>query len=132
MRAVDTNVLVRYVTDDDSVQSPLAKGFIEEAEDRGERLFVNTTVVCELCWTLRSQPYQYDRPSISAVLERMLQARLFDVEHRDLILRALREYRLGRADFADYLIGQRNLDAGCIDTVSFDAHLAKVPGFTLL
>ena len=88
--------------------------------------------MCELCWTLRSHPYRYDRPSIAAVLERMLQARLFEIEQRDLIARALREHRIGRADIVDYLIGQRNLAAGCSDTVSFDAQLGSVDGFTLL
>jgi predicted nucleic-acid-binding protein len=132
VRGVDTNVLVRYITDDDPLQSSRAKQFIEGAEERGERLFVNTTVVCELCWTLRGGRYQYDRPSIAAVIERMLQARTFDFEHRDLVLRSMKDYRHGGADFADYLIGHRNLTAGCSDTVSFDAGLENAPGFALL
>jgi predicted nucleic-acid-binding protein len=89
-------------------------------------------VICELCWTLRSRPYEYDRPSIAAVLESMLQARLFEIEHRDLILRSIPEYRRGRADLADYLIRQRNLAAGCSDTVSFDRKVRNVVGFALL
>ena len=132
MRGVDTNVLVRFVTDDDARQSPRARRFIEDAEERGERLFVNAAVICELCWTLRSEPYQYDRPSIAAVLEHMLQARIFEIEHRDLILRSTNDYRSGRADFADYLIGHRNLAAGCDDTATFDRRLAKVAGFSAL
>jgi predicted nucleic-acid-binding protein len=132
LRGVDTNVLVRFVTDDDPRQSPRARRFIEDAEERGERLFVNTAVICELCWTLRSEPYQYDRSSIAAVLEHMLEARIFELEHRDLILRSTRDYRSGRADFADYLIGHRNFAAGCDDTATFDRRLAKVEGFSPL
>jgi predicted nucleic-acid-binding protein len=132
VRGIDTTVLVRYITDDDPHQSPKAKRFIEDAEDSGERLFVNATVVCELCWTLHSQPYRFDRPSIAAALERMLQARIFEIEHRDLISRSMRDYRLGRADFADYLIGHRNRAAGCTDTVTFDRRLDEAAGFAQL
>ena len=105
MRGLDTNVLVRYVTDD---------------------------VVCELCWTLRGKRYRYDRPTIASVLEKMLDAWVFEFEHRALVARAAKEYRLGRADFADSLIGLSNERAGCEDTVSFDGRLEALGEFTVL
>ena len=76
MRAVDTNALVRYITADDSAQSPRASALIEEAEDRGERLYLNAVVLCELCWVLRGKPYRYDRPTIAAVLEKIASIKL--------------------------------------------------------
>jgi predicted nucleic-acid-binding protein len=132
VRGVDTNVLVRYLTDDDPKQSALARELIQGAEDQGERLYINTIVVCELCWTLRGRRYGYDRPTIAAALEKMLDARVFELENRALVARAIGAYRLGRADFADYLIGLANRRAGCEDTVSFDARRETLDEFTVL
>ena len=85
MRGVDTNVLVRYLTDDDPTQSPLAQALIHGAEDEGERLYISTIVMCELCWTLRGKRYRYDRPTIAAAFEKMLDARVFEFENRSLV-----------------------------------------------
>ena len=132
MRGLDTNVLVRYITDDDPEQSGVARTLIQGAEDEGVRLYINTIVACELCWTLRGKQYRYDRPTIAAVLEKMLDARVFEFENRSLVARATQEYRLGRADFADYLIGLSNIRAGCGDTVSFDGRLETLAEFTVV
>jgi predicted nucleic-acid-binding protein len=131
MRGLDTNVLVRYITDDDPEQSPIAKRLIQDAEDKGDRLYINTVVLCELCWTLRGGRYRYDRPTIAAVLEKILAIKLFEIQNRDLVNRATRDYQLGKADFADYLIGLSNQRAGCEDTVSFDGGVKDLEGFTI-
>ncbi len=132
MRGIDTNVLVRYLTDDDPKQSPLARELIQGAEDEGERLYINTIVVCELCWTLRGKRYGYDRPTIAAALVKMLDARVFEFESRSLVARATEAYRLGRADFADYLIGLANDRAGCEKTATFDRRLESLGEFAIL
>lgn len=132
MRGVDTNVLVRYITADDSRQTFLAKALIELAEDEGERLYVNAIVLCELCWTLRGKPYAFDRPSIAAVIQKMLGSPVFEIQSRDLVQKAAEAYRLGGADFADYLIGLENQRAGCENTRTFDANLKSNPAFSLL
>src|SRR4051794_11465076 len=108
MRGLDTNVLVRYITGDDAENSPIAKALIEQAEDREEQLFVSSIALCELVWALRSRPYLLPRGEIAAVLERMLGTKTFELQDRDLVHQALREYQQGRADFADYLLGRQN------------------------
>lgn len=132
MKGVDTNVLVRYLTDDDPKQSSVARKLIQGTEDDGERLYVNAIVVCELCWTLRGERYGYDRPTIAAALQRMLDARVFEFENRSAVARAAEAYRLGRADFADYLIGLASDGAGCSGTVSFDRRLESTREFEVL
>lgn len=132
MRGVDTNVLVRYITDDDPVQSRVARTLIQGAEDEGDRMYINTIVACELCWTLRGKQYRYDRPTIAAVMEKMLETKIFEFENRDLVARSTQQYRLGRADFADYLIGLSNDRAGCDDTVSFDGELETLAESTIV
>jgi predicted nucleic-acid-binding protein len=62
----------------------------------------------------------------------VLETSLFEIQDRELIQQAISEYRRGRADFSDYLIGRENLRAGCSDTITFDGELAKVDRFSLL
>lgn len=132
MRGLDTNVLVRYLTADDPVQTPLARALLEGGEERNERFHLSTVVVCELAWTLRGQPYRLGRGAIADVLEKLLETGLFEVQERDLVRRSVADYREGKADFPDYLIGQQNRHAGCGETVTFDRNLAEAKGFSLL
>ena len=132
MRGLDTNVLVRYLTADDPVQTPLARALLEGAEERNERFHISTVVLCELSWTLRGQPYRLNRMAIADLLERLLETGLFEVQERDLVRRSVVDYREGKADFPDYLLGWQNRQAGCGETVTFDRNLAEAQGFSLL
>lgn len=132
MRGLDTNVLVRYVTRDDPAQAAVVIELFDRAEAEGERFFVSLPVICELVWALRSRPYQADRPEIVTVLEGMLTASLFELEHRDLVQRALADYRDGTGDFADYLIGWLHRRANCQETLTFDRALGDCERFRVL
>lgn len=132
MRGLDTNVLLRYLMADDPEQSPIARSLLEEAEERGGRFFLSLVALCELSWTLRGRPYSLDRPGLSSLIGKLLETRLFEIQERDLVRRALAGYRDGRADFPDYLIGWLNQAAGCSDTVTFDGKLAGAEGFSVL
>lgn len=132
MRGVDTNVLVRYVTRDEPRQAELVREAFEEAESRGERLFVSHVVLCELVWVLRGRLYAYDRDEIAGLLRTLLEVALFEVESRDAVRGALEAYARGRGDFADYLIGGTHRAAGCRDTLTFDTRLSAQEGFTHL
>lgn len=132
MRGLDTNVLLRYLTNDDPLQSPLARRFLDEAEEQGERFFISAIALCELSWTLRGKPYELDRDSIGRVFSGLLATRLFEIQDRDLVSRALTDYQRGKGDFPDYLLGWNNQQAGCKDTVTFDRKLRKAPGFSFL
>jgi len=132
VRGLDTNVLLRYLMADDLEQSPIARALLDTAEEAGDRFFLSLVALCELCWTLRGRPYSLDRIDLSNVVGKLLEARLFEIQDRDLVRRALADYRQGRADFADYLIGRLNRSAGCSDTVSFDGKLDGAEGFSVL
>ncbi|HVT57124.1 MAG TPA: type II toxin-antitoxin system VapC family toxin [Thermoanaerobaculia bacterium] len=132
MRGLDTNILLRFLTADDPIQAERVAALFEEAERTGERLFVSIIALCELSWTLRGKPYRLARGQIAAVLERILGTSLLEVQDRGLVRRALAEYRPGRADFADYLLGRQNLEAGCAATVTFDRKLNGAAGFSFL
>jgi predicted nucleic-acid-binding protein len=132
VRGLDTNVLVRLITEDNPDQASAVLSLLEEAEAHDERFFVSTIVVCELAWTLRSRPYQFRRAAIAEALNAVLETHLFEIQDRELIQQAIAEYRRGRADFSDYLIGGENDRAGCSDTITLDGELAKVDRFSLL
>ena len=131
MRGLDTNVLVRYLTQDDPVQSRRANAVIAEAVDRGEQCSINAIVLCELVWVLRDA-YGLDKPTVVATLATLLDTAQLVVEQADLARHALDDYRRGRGDFADYLIGWRNRETGCSDTVTFDRALRNNRLFRVL
>jgi len=128
---LDTNVLVRYFTQDDAGQAKLVDALIAESKKSGVRLHIDEVVLCELVRVLRGA-YRFDRKTIAASLERIFAASLFSFEDRDLRRRALAQYTEGDGDFADYVIGARNSKAGCGFTATFDRALHGDEGFSLL
>ena len=131
MRALDTNVLVRYLTQDDPRQARRANAFIASEIASGGRLFIASVVLCELVWVLRGA-YAFDKATIARTLERVLATAQFEIDERDVMLRSLEDYRTGRGDFADYAIGHLAREAGCSDTATFDAKLEASPLFVVL
>ncbi len=104
----------------DPVQSPLAQRLLEEAEeaaDKDERFYVSAILLCDLP-RLHAKPFNLDRKGIAAVVERVLDTTLFEVQDRDLVRQALADYRAGKADFPKYLLGRYHRQAGCSDTVT--------------
>ena len=131
MRAVDTNVLVRYMAADEPQQTRLAERFIESCTRQQETIFIPILVLCELVWVLE-RSYRNSKAGILAALDQIIETDLFAIENDSLVRRSIEEYRIGKGNFADYLIGNVAKHAGCSDTVTFDRALAGAPGFTLL
>lgn len=131
MKGLDTNVLVRYLTQDDAAQARIADQIIEEARTTEDVLFLNAVVLCETVRVLRSA-CKLDRQTVALALERMLSTAQLAVESRETIELALRDHRRGRGDFADYVIARRNALAGCAETVAFDGKLDDAPLFRVL
>lgn len=123
MIGLDTNILVRYLTQDHPEQSERAGRLIETRCTRRARGWIALVVLCELVWVLRGA-YRYDKVLIVAVLDQILATAELEVEDEDIATRALSYYRAGSADFADYLIACGNRMAGCDVTYSFDKRLA--------
>ena len=122
MRGLDTNVLVRYLTADDAKQTALAEKLLEQASERGQPLFIPVLVLCELVWVL-ARSYGQAKAQIIDVIEHILEAEQFRIEGDLIVRRSLDAFRGGKADFADYLIGEICRKAGCEDCVTFDRGL---------
>ena len=131
MKGLDTNVLVRYLTQDDAAQSRKANAVIAEAVEQGESCSINAIVLCELTWVLQDA-YGFDKATIVTTLERLLDTAQLVVEHADVVRRALDDYSRGSGDFADYVIGWRNRENGCAETLTFDRALRRSRLFRVL
>jgi predicted nucleic-acid-binding protein len=131
MISLDTNILVRYLTQDDPDQSRKADHEIEKALSAGNMFFIADIVMCELVWVLETA-YGYDRREIVPVLENVLRTKQFRFQNKDLLWKSLADYRSKKGDFADHLIGQAGHKAGCLETLTFDSGLKNNPVFRVL
>ncbi len=122
MTGLDTNVLVRYLTNDDPDQSKKASRIVEEAATKGEKLLVHPVVLCEVVWVLETA-YDYGRSDVAATLDRILRTAQFEIPDKEIAWSAWADYRSGKGDFADYLIGRANARLGATHTVTFDKEL---------
>ena len=128
MIGLDTNVLVRYLTKDDEVQWKRAVEIINNAES----CFISNIVLCEMVWVLRGKPYKYPQSEILKIIELLLQSSRLEFVNRTVIYQALKFNKLGKADFADYLIGAVNHFHECSTTVTFDQKLQGDKWYQLL
>ncbi|UII73074.1 type II toxin-antitoxin system VapC family toxin [Pseudomonas sp. HN11] len=130
MIGLDTNVLVRYVTQDDPVQSAKASELIESLTTASPG-FVSMVSIVELVWVLQSC-YQSAKSDVVTVLETLLRTRELSVEHGEIIWQALRKFVANKADFADCLIERCAHAAGCKYTATFDLNAIKTTGMKRL
>ncbi|KAB0565187.1 PIN domain-containing protein [Pseudomonas palleroniana] len=130
MIGLDTNVLVRYVTQDDPAQSPKACELIESLTTLSPG-FVGLVSVVELVWVLQSC-YQCTKSELVTVLETLLRTRELIIEQAEIVWQALRRFIASKADFADCLIERCAHSAGCEYTATFDLDAAKATGMKRL
>ena len=128
MIALDTNVLVRYLVEDDEKQTAAAASAIERAVAAGEELFVPDLVLCETVWVLAAS-YKVARAAIVATLRDLLRAKHLAFASSDQLTRALDAYARGKGDFADYLIRENARAAGCDEVLTFVRALLHDTGF---
>jgi predicted nucleic-acid-binding protein len=130
VKGIDTNVLVRYLIQDDLAQLRAASRFIERDCSEQEPGFINHIVLAELVWVLE-RGYKVERSEVAAALDALLVAKQLSIEHPEDVRAAVRDYVSG-ADFADSLIAAWNSRVGCEYTVTFDRHAAGRSGFRLV
>lgn len=126
MIGLDTNVLVRYITGDDTKQFNLARNLLENECSKENPGIVNLVVLCELVWVLRGA-YQTDKQTIITVLRKILGTAELSVETPDLAWAALEDFEKGNADYSDYVIAHKNKELGSSHTVTFDKKAGKHP-----
>jgi predicted nucleic-acid-binding protein len=131
MIGLDTNVLARYIVQDNPAQAALATEWIEGCCTQNTPAFINSIVLCEMVWVLKSA-YGYDKLAIVQVLRQILATEVFMVEGGLAAQAAVPDYDTGPADFSDYLLARRNKAAGCAFTLTFDQAAGRHDLFKLL
>ena len=130
MIGLDTNVLVRYLAQDDPAQSARANRLFEEELSEEEPGFVGLVVLAETTWVLQ-RLYRATTEEIHVTVADLLGTSQIIVENRTAVTRALNTSRDGNSSLADALIAASAADAGCTHTVTFDRGAMRA-GMTLL
>jgi predicted nucleic-acid-binding protein len=127
---IDTNILVRYLAQDDETQSPIASRIIDSFTTEAPG-FISQVVLVETVWVL-GRSYKMAREAIADTVETLLRARDLIIEGAEVGYLALATYRATKADFSDALIAHGGKLAGCVETLTFDKRAASDTGMRLL
>ena len=130
MIGLDTNILVRYLTQDDPIQSRKATEIIERRLTQSKPGFVSVVAMVETVWVL-DRAYSLAAREIAGAVERMLQVDVLVIEKEQQVFAAMVALKQGRGSFADALIAELGASAGCVHTLTFDNKAVRLPGFKL-
>jgi len=128
MIGLDTNILVRYLTQDDPAQSPRATYLIEHRLSEANPGYVSVVAMVETVWVL-DRAYKLTDQEIAAAIERMLQTDVLIVESEQDVFTAMVALKQGLGGFADALIAALGSSAGCSCTLTFDRRALRLSGF---
>jgi predicted nucleic-acid-binding protein len=131
MIALDTNILVRLMTQDDPRQATLAERLIQQATETGQECFVSDVVLCELEWVLENS-YGATRSDLLVAIQELAGRQIFVFENSDSLQQAINLYRESKVEFSDALIGAKAWAKGAVTTYTFDRVLSRQEGFSLL
>lgn len=130
MIGLDSNILLRALTDDDPVQSPKAREVLAKLspEDRG---YINLVVLAEVTWSLLRK-YRAGHADIQLAVETLLNGSSFEIEAHEEVAAVLELVRVKGGGFNDALIGMLNRQAGCSLTLTFDQGAPLDAGFAIV
>ncbi len=131
MISLDTNVLVRLLTNDEPKQVRQARKALDLALAEGKTIWVSVVVLCELVWVLQGL-YKYDKKQIITALDALLKFSGIEVQSPHLVKKSVDVLAGNAADFADILIGLLSVDAGAAYVLTFDKKASKLVTHELL
>ena len=131
MIGIDTNVLLRYLTQDDARQSALAARFIDRQLTTADPGHVSLVVLAELLWVLATR-FRASRAEMIAVVTELLSDPRFAVQDERAVWLAVELAEKVVIDLPEALIAFVNRTHGCERTVTFDVGASRIPGMTLL
>lgn len=123
MIALDTNVLVRFLVQDDPKHGKAAAELVDGLTEQ-EPGYICREVIVELVWVLE-RAYKMTRAQIAPAVEGLLTSREFVVEDADRVGLGLARYAMGGAGFSDRMILLASVDAQCACLATFDKALAR-------
>jgi len=129
--AVDTNVLVRLLVNDDEAQAGKARRLFQAQADVDASIWIADTVLVETAWTL-TRAYSRPRADLVLALRALASHATAALESPEAVRLAIDSYERGPADFADCLLCAKALQAGCDSVATFDRGMKGLPGVKLL
>ncbi|HLY44550.1 MAG TPA: type II toxin-antitoxin system VapC family toxin [Stellaceae bacterium] len=130
MIGLDSNIIVRYLTQDDPLQAAQAGEVIEQRLSEEEPGFISVVAMAEIVWTL-TRFYRFPSARIVGALERILAVDILVIENEAEVFVAMSALRDGRDEFGDALIGALSAAAGCSRVLTFDRGALALPGFAM-
>ena len=131
MKAVDTNILIRFLVNDDEQQAAIVHGLLNQYEERQESLFVPLLVTLELLWVLQAA-YRVEREDIIDSVDDLMAMPVFEFDHQSAVRAFLTSARKSSCDLSDLLIAHSAAMAGCESTYTFDRKASKFDLFEAL
>lgn len=131
MIGLDTNIVVRYLAQDDRAQSAIATRVLERELTAEAPGFISLVALAEVVWVMTSL-YAADRAGVARAVEGLLSAAQLRVQEAESVWLALQDYGVSAVEFSDALISTLARSAGCEHTLTFDRAAVRHPGFTLL
>jgi len=131
MIGLDTNILVRYLAQDDRAQSAKATEILEGRLTEKNPGFVSVVAMVETVWAL-DRAYGFTAQEIATAVERLLQIEVLVVENEQEVFSAMVALKQGRGSFADALIAELGARVGCTRTLTFDQKAVRLSGFELV
>ena len=126
MPGLDTNVLVRWLVEDDDKQTARVQSLFESVRVNQGALFVPNTVALELEWVLRSR-YQFNKATVLRTFNALLETQELEFQDEAALERALHAYRQGGAEFAACLHAGQCGAANRLPLLTFDERAARLP-----
>jgi len=127
MKAIDTNILIRFLVKDDEQQAEIVYRLFKKTESSKEALFVPIAVVLETVWVLESV-YNIPRQEILDSINELLLMPILEFEAQSAILSFISSAKETKIDLSDILIAHAAKFAGCECMLTFDR---KSSGFEL-
>ncbi len=125
MLVVDTNVLLRFILQDDAIQGAQVRHYLMRTEKAGKRLFVPEVVLLECVWVLASVK-EIPREPLAQMLAGLFEMQVFEIEAAGRMQRALEIYSVRRIDFVDAYLTVRGQEAPHSGVLSFDKDHKKL------
>jgi predicted nucleic-acid-binding protein len=131
MIGLDTNILIRYLTQDDPVQSAKATDILERRLTPKNPGFVSVVAMVETVWVL-DRAYGLTAQEIATAVERLLQVEVLTIENEQEVFTSMVALKQGNGSFADALIAELGSRVGCTRTLTFDQKALRLPSFELM
>ena len=131
MIGLDTNILIRYLTQDDPVQSAKATEIFERRLTPKNPGFVSVVAMVETVWVL-DRAYGLTAQQIATAVERLLQVEVLAIQNEQEVFTAMVALKQRRGSFADALIADLGALTGCTRTLTFDQKAVRLRGFELV